>query len=150
MAPDQGSSLLSFVSAGYKPAGRTDQRSMFRSSPNIHTLIGGANHGRTVGNVKRLLKLRQVGERSIHAKLRRRVRIGGQAHFLVFIPNFLSPDRGERQEEALLRREAVDLFIPLLGMFVERLLQRSVGEFHSADVRDVFALGQLAVYMQAR
>ena len=35
-------------------------------------------------------------------------------------------------------------------MFVERLLQRSVSEFHSADIRDVFALRQLAVYMQAR
>src|ERR1700746_2235324 len=76
--------------------------------------------------------------------------IGGQAKFLVFIPNFLSPDRSERQEETLLRREAIDLFVPLLGMLVERLLQRSVGEFHSADVRDVFALCELAIHVQAR
>src|SRR5207249_11908308 len=91
-----------------------------------------------------------VRERPIHPKLCRRMWIGSQAHFLVFIPTLLSPDRGEGQKEALLRREAVDLFVPLFGMFVESFLQRSVGEFHSADVGDVFALGQLAVYMQTR
>ena len=36
------------------------------------------------------------------------------------------------------------------GCFVERLLQRGVSEFHSADVRDVFALGQFAIHVQAR
>ena len=50
----------------------------------------------------------------------------------------------------MFRREAVDLFVALLRMFIERLLQRGVGEFDSADVGDVFALCEFAVDVQAR
>src|SRR5713101_7464117 len=35
-------------------------------------------------------------------------------------------------------------------MFVERLLQRGVSELHPSDIRDVFALCKLAIYMLAR
>src|SRR5438093_13211217 len=109
------------------------KRGVNGTSPNIHALIGGAHHRRAVRNAERFLKFRQVRERPVHPKLRRRMRIGGQAHFLVFITNFLSPDRGEGQEEALLWREAVDLFRAFLRMYAESLWQRSLGEVHSAS-----------------
>src|SRR2546429_9154593 len=35
-------------------------------------------------------------------------------------------------------------------MFVECFLQRGIGELHSADVCDVFALGELSVQVQPR
>ena len=35
-------------------------------------------------------------------------------------------------------------------MFVERLLQRGIGEFDSTNIRDVFALCEVAIYMLAR
>ena len=50
----------------------------------------------------------------------------------------------------MIRRELVDLFILLLRLFVERLLQRSVGEFDSADIGDVFTLCKFTVEVQAR
>ena len=34
-------------------------------------------------------------------------------------------------------------------MFIERFLERGIGEFHAADVRDVFALSQFAVQVQS-
>src|SRR5207237_2743785 len=60
------------------------------------------------------------------------------------------PDRREREKETLLRREAVDFFIAIFRMFIERLLQRGVGEFQSADVGDVLALCQFTVHVQSR
>jgi hypothetical protein len=35
-------------------------KSMSPTSPNVHALVGGANHWRTVRNIKRFLKLAQT------------------------------------------------------------------------------------------
>src|SRR4029077_957696 len=137
-------------SADFKPAGYTDLEGYVPDSPDLHPFVFRPNHWRVVGNVKCLLKLRHVLKRSIYAKLRRRMRIGGESQLLVFVANLRPPNRGERHEEALFRREAVDLFVALLWMFVQRFLQRGVGEFDSADISDVFALGELAIDVLTR
>jgi len=78
------------------------------------------------------------------------MRIGGEPQLLIFVANLRPPDRGEGQEEALLRCQAVDLFVAFLRVFVERLLQRGISELYSSDIRDVFALREFAVHMLAR
>src|SRR5579864_4895939 len=78
------------------------------------------------------------------------MRVRVQPELLFFVANLRSPNSREREEEALLRRKAVDLLIALLGMFIERLLQCGISDLHSAYVRDVFALGQFAIDVQTR
>src|SRR5438874_11710372 len=75
-----------------------------KSSPNVHAFVCRPNHRRTIRHVERLLKFGHIRERSVHAKLRGRMRIGGEPQLLIFIANLRSPDRGERQKETLLRR----------------------------------------------
>ena len=38
--------------------------------PNVYAFVGGANHWRTVRNIKGFLELRQIRERSVHAIMR--------------------------------------------------------------------------------
>src|SRR6266568_86503 len=73
-----------------------------------------------------------------------------QSQLLFFVADFLSPDRRERKKEPLLRGEAVDFFVPFFRMFLERLLQRSVGKLYATDVGDVLALSKRAIHMQSR
>src|ERR1700731_5498886 len=77
------------------------------------------------------------------------MRISVQPKFLIFVANLLSPDSREGKKEALFGREAVDFLVAIFRMFIERLLQRGVGELYSADVGNVFALGQLAIDVQS-
>ena len=74
--------------------------------------------------------------------------IGVKAQFQIFIALLGLPNRRERQEETLLRRQAVDLLLTLLRILIERLLQCRICELHTADVGDVLPLSQLAIDMQ--
>src|SRR5438552_7053748 len=74
------------------------------ASPDVHTLVGGADHWRTVRNIERFREFRQIREWSIHAIMRRRMRINVQTQLLVFVADFLPPDCRERKKESLLRR----------------------------------------------
>ena len=78
------------------------------------------------------------------------MRVGVEPQLQILIPLFRFPDRGERQKETLLGREAVDFLRACAGIFIERLLQCRIGELDSAQVGDVFALSQLAIHMQSR
>src|SRR5258706_2433635 len=51
------------------------------------------------------------------------------------------------KKKALLGREAVGVLCGWLAM--QRFLERRVGEFHTAQVRDALPLDQLPVFMQA-
>ena len=62
----------------------------------------------------RLLELRHVLHHAVHAILPRRMRIGADLHPQIFRPLLLAPHPPESQEEALLRREAVDA-LPFLS-----------------------------------
>src|SRR5437879_11401455 len=78
------------------------------------------------------------------------MRIGVESQFQIFVALLRFPDRREREKETLLRREAVDFFIAIFRMFIERLLQRGVSELYTTDVGDVFALRQFAIHVQSR
>jgi hypothetical protein len=59
--------------------------------------------------------------------------------------NILPPYRGETDEEALLGREAVDR---LAGMPVEGPLQGGLGNFHAAQIGDVFTPREFVGHVQ--
>jgi len=59
-----------------------------KSLPNVHALVRRTNHRRTVRSVESLLKFRHVRKRAVHAKLRRRMRIGREPQLLIFVANF--------------------------------------------------------------
>src|ERR1043165_648518 len=58
----------------------------------------------------------------------------------------IPPHRGVVEEEALLRRPTVDL---RARFALERLLQRLERDLDPAEIRNVFALGQLALELHA-
>ena len=78
------------------------------------------------------------------------MRIGVESQFQIFVALLRFPDRREREKETLLRRVAVDFFIAIFRMFIERLLQRGVSELYTTDVGDVLALCQFTVHVQSR
>src|SRR2546423_14860491 len=78
------------------------------------------------------------------------MRIGVQAKLLFFVTDLLPPNSCEGEKEALLWRKAVNFFVPIFRMFIERFLERGVSELHAADVRDVLTLSKRAVYVQSR
>src|SRR3954447_15869169 len=101
-------------------------------SPNRHTLFRRPDHWAAVRQVERLLEGRRVRERTVAAKFRRRMRIDRQSHLQRFVANVRAPDLGPAEEEALLLRKPVDLLRSGLRIFLERLLQRSERDLHSA------------------
>src|SRR5438477_1690744 len=115
--------------------------------PNIYSLIRRPDHRRTIGNIECLLEFHQVRERPDGPEASRRMWIGVEPQFQIFIALIVPPDLREPEKETLLRGEAVDLW--LRSFLRELFLQRHVGDLHAADVGDVFALGQLAVDMQS-
>ena len=78
------------------------------------------------------------------------MRVGVEMQFQIFVALLGFPNRSERQEETLLRRQAVDFFLAFLRIFIERFLQCGIGELHAAQIGDVFALSQLTVDVQTR
>src|SRR6266542_2889979 len=81
-----------------------------------------------------LLELLHVGDGADDAELTRRVRIGLGELPRLRLGHVLAPHVGEAEEEALLRREAVD---GRTGLAFERLLQRTEGHAGAAVVRGV-------------
>src|SRR4051812_18790224 len=75
--------------------------------------------------------------------------VNGDAAFQLGLAPVRSPKLRERQEEALLRREAVDGF-SFRRIFGKRTLQSFVGDAGAAEVSDIFAERQLAVHFQTR
>src|SRR5438552_15384121 len=89
-----------------------------------------------------LLELLHVGDGADDTELTRRVRIGLGELPGLGLGDVLAPHVGEAEEEALLRREALD-GRALLAL--ERLLQRAEGHAGAAVVRGVLAQGEAAV-----
>src|SRR5690606_14045640 len=81
------------------------------------------------------------------AEVRRRVRIGGDAHLQLLGGEVPAPDGGPVGEEALVAGQAVDHRI--LGA-LGGALHGVVGGGQAAQVGDVLAEGELAVDVQAR
>src|SRR6267378_1803986 len=74
-----------------------------------------------------------------------RISVGLQARELG--PNVDGPIFRVTKKKALLGREAVGVLCGWLAM--QRFLERRVGEFHAAQVRDALSLDQLPIFMQA-
>src|SRR5882724_12774702 len=116
--------------------------------PNINSLVRGPDHRRALRNIERLLEFVEVRERNERAETSRRMRVRVQPQLQVFIALRVAPNLGVTQKESLFRREPVDLRLrPFLG---HCFLERHERALHATDVRDVFALGQLAVDVQSR
>src|SRR5205823_12427952 len=96
-----------------------------------------------------LLEFHQIGEWTVGAVTRWRMRIRVHLQLQIFIPLFRFPNRGEGQEKALLGCEPVSLLVSRPWIFIECLLQCRVRDFDSANVGNVLALGELAIDMHA-
>ena len=57
-----------------------------RPLPDVDPLIRGPDHGRIIGNIKRLLEFGQIGEWPIHSILRGRMRVDVDPEFCVLVP----------------------------------------------------------------
>src|SRR5664279_4701331 len=95
---------------------------------------------------ERLLELRHVLHYAVDAKLRRRVRVGGHLQAQRLLAFARAPHLAERKEEALFRREAVDL----LGLFADGVQQRHECHAHAAVIRRVLAQRKFAVDVYSR
>ena len=62
---------LSFLSERAIEVNRPYLRRPTAASPNVHSLVGGADHRRAIRNVERFLKFRQIREWPVHPELRR-------------------------------------------------------------------------------
>src|SRR5438105_15572102 len=94
-------------------------------------------------------KLRQIAKRSVHSKFRWAVRIDLQEKTACFWTSIVSPDLGPREKKSLFGREFVDLLILLSSRFSRQsLIQGSVSDLDPAQIRNVFAFGQLAIDME--
>ena len=74
------------------------------------------------------------------------MRIGREQQALALDAGAVAPCLRVGEKEALLGRVAVD---PALGLVLQRLLQREVGDLQPADVGDVLAERELAVDLGA-
>ena len=61
-----------------------------------------------------------------------------------------APDLSVGKEEALLGGKAVDFLCSLFGVLTQDFLQGHISDLKSADIGDVFPLGQLAVEVLTR
>src|SRR6202171_1873608 len=112
-------------SSGYKVIAlrRADShlpaRRSFANLPDRAMLRRLAHHLRGVRAMERLLELRHVLHRPVHAERPLCMRVGQSATGLLLGRHVLAPHLGKAEEEALLGREAVDGFPLLAG---QRLL----------------------------
>jgi hypothetical protein len=67
-------------------AGITRLQCHTAASPNVHLLIGGTHHGGAVGNVEGFLEFHQIGQWTVDAEARWRMRIRVHLQFQIFIP----------------------------------------------------------------
>src|SRR5437899_8650627 len=86
--------------------------------------------------------------RSDGAELAGRMRVGGNKAPRLLFARVRAPELREREEEPLLRREAID-HLTLGRVLGQRALQGFVSDGNAAEVRDVFAERQLAVDLEA-
>src|SRR5271170_8507488 len=87
-----------------------------------------------------------VRERTIAAKARERVRIGIGLQTCCLRPLIRSPHLGPSQEEALLRRKAVNV---LRAFAFDGFLVCSIRNGYASEVANAFAKHELAVLVQA-
>ena len=105
-----------------------------------------ANHGVAFFAAEGFGERVHVGERSISAEARERMRIGVGLQARSFGALIRSPDLRPAEEETLLRGEAVDFFARLP---FQRFFVGGVGDGETAEIADAFAQHQLAILMQA-
>src|ERR1700731_1308115 len=103
------------------------------ASPNVAGVLG--HHGLACFAAPSPLKLRHVLYHAVHAILARRVRIGKHPQPRNLRTPFLAPYSPESQEEALLRRVAIDLLAFLSSLIVgNHVLKRRQCDASSAVV----------------
>src|SRR5690348_11913241 len=111
-----------------------------RGSPDVGLHAVGPHH-RVAGIApERLPEFRHVGERPVHAPARRRVRLAVHQRARVLITVLSPPHLHPPQEEALLRREAVDE--GRAGLPHERPLERGVRDAEAVQVGKILTQGE--------
>src|SRR5438105_15784301 len=102
--------------------------------PDLAALRLGAHHRVADLALEGLGELRHVRERAVDAEAAQGVLVTLRDEALVLRRGLLGPDLRPPQEEALLRREAVDVGGP--GLAGERLLEGVVGDREAPEVGD--------------
>src|SRR5580704_13948804 len=114
------------------------------SLPDLAGLL--ADHKVSLFAAKGLGKRFHVGERAVPAKTPERVRVGIGLKARCLWPQIFAPHLGPSEEEALLRREAVDIFRALA---LDGFLVCSISDSQASEVADALAEYELAVLVQA-
>src|ERR1700675_708944 len=105
-----------------------------------------ADHRVSLFAAKGLGKRFQVGERAVPAKTRERVRVGVGLQARCLRPLIRTPHLGPSEEEALLRREAVDIF---RAVALDGFLVCSISDGQASKVANALTEHELAVLVQA-
>src|ERR1700730_18101567 len=114
------------------------------SLPDLAGLL--TDHRVSLFAAKGLGKRLHVGERAVVAKTRERVRVGVGLQARCLCPLICTPHLGPSEEEALLRREAVDIF---RAFALDGFLVCSISDGQASEVADALAEHELAVLVQA-
>ena len=127
---------------------RAARRAGIPTSPDVAAFGLGAHHGRPGLAAERLLELRQVRQRSDHAKFADRVRVALRHQARGLRPHGVAAELAPRDEELLIRREAVDVGQRRLALL--RDLERTIGDPRTGEIPDRLPGDELALVVDPR
>jgi len=130
------------VISGAKPISRRE------TSPNLRTQFRRLPHRVAGFNPEGIVKRRHIDQRADGSKLAWRMRVHGDEPTRFGIADIGSPDLGERNEKPLLGRKTIDGFA-LGRIFRQSAFEGIVCDVHTAEVREIFTEGELAIDVQA-